>query len=138
MDDIQLSSDKTEAVVVGTKPKRPLLLPNTSRLSYKLIGVTLDNATKHLSRRISYILKYSTADASAKLVTSSIFSRLGYCKSLFLGLPSTYVACTDPEQCSLTQKKESRQCHSSPPSSLLVTCFCLNPKQNRHPILQGS
>jgi len=108
---LQLNSNKTEAILIGTKTKlatinnTSLNLSNTSiplSSHVKNLGVTLDNTLSmkhqissisricyfHL-RRIATIRNYLTKDATAKLITSTVLSRLDYCNSLLAGLPSS-------------------------------------------------
>jgi hypothetical protein len=112
---LQLNGEKTEAMLSGTKHKlssvsttelyfedNTLSVPLS--LSVKNLGVTLDNTLSmqkfisqtsqschyHL-RRISAIRKYLSSDATAKLVSSFILSRLDYCNSLLAGLPASSI-----------------------------------------------
>jgi hypothetical protein len=43
-------------------------------------------------RRIATIRKFLTTDATAKLVTSTILTRIDYCNSLLAGLPSSSIS----------------------------------------------
>jgi hypothetical protein len=111
---LQLNSSKTEALLVGTKSKLStvsadsLPLQDTSislSSEAKNLGVILDNTLsiqKHISsvcrtcyfqlRRIASVRNYLTTDAAAKLVTSTILSRLDYCNSLLAALPNTSIS----------------------------------------------
>lgn len=111
---LQLNSNKTEAILIGTTSKLSKATSDSLELSdssvplsssVKNLGVTLDKTLsmkKHISsvtstcyfhlRRIATIRKYLTTDATAKLVTSTILSRLDYCNSLLAGLPSTSIS----------------------------------------------
>jgi len=107
---LQLNGSKTEAILIGTACKLSKATSDTLELSddssvplsstVKNLGVTLDNTLsmkQHISsvsrtcffqlRRIATIRKFLTTDATAKLVTSTILSRLDYCNSLLAGLP---------------------------------------------------
>jgi hypothetical protein len=111
---LQLNSSKTEALLIGTKSKLSTVSANSLPLQdtsiplsseAKNLGVILDNTLsmqKHISsvcrtcyfqlRRIASVRNYLTTDAAAKLVTSTILSRLDYCNSLLAGLPSTSIS----------------------------------------------
>ncbi|KAK7089949.1 hypothetical protein V1264_018157 [Littorina saxatilis] len=111
---LQLNSNKTEAILIGTTSKLSKATSDSLQLSdssvplssaVKNLGVTLDNTLsmkQHISsvsrtcyfqlRRIATIRKYLTTDATAKLVTSTILSRLDYCNSLLAGLPSSSIS----------------------------------------------
>ena len=111
---LQLNSNKTEAILIGTTSKLSKATSDSLVLSessvplsstVKNLGVTLDNTLsmkQHISsvsrtcyfqlRRIATIRKYLTTDATAKLVNSTILSRLDYCNSLLAGLPSSSIS----------------------------------------------
>ena len=108
---LQLNGEKTEAKLVGTKQKISAGSADSIQLgknsislsvSVKNLGVVLDNTlcvNKLISqtsqpsyyqlRLISCIPKYLSAEATAKLVTSLIPSRLAYCSALLCGLPAS-------------------------------------------------
>jgi len=105
---LQLNGEKTEAMLVGTKNKlasvsiKSIQLGNnviTLSDSVKNLGVTLDNTLSMKNfliqtcqscyfqiRRIGYIRRYLSEEATAKLVTSLILSRVDYCNALLSGL----------------------------------------------------
>jgi hypothetical protein len=102
-------------MLVGTKNKIASVTLNTIQLgdniiplsaSVKNLGVTLDNVLsmqKFLTqtcqscyyhiRRIGYIRKYLSTEATSKLVVSLILSRLDYCNALLSGLPASSLLC---------------------------------------------
>lgn len=108
---LKLNSEKTEALLVGTRQKLASLTVTSLQLAdatvpfsptVKSLGVYLDSTLSmqpHISfliktcffhlRRIAAIRPYLTHNACVKLVISLIFSRLDYCNSLLAGLPST-------------------------------------------------
>ena len=108
---LKLNGDKTEALLIGTQSRLSSLCVDLLQLgensiplsdSAKNLGVVIDNTlsmNKFISqtcqscfcqlRRISSIRKYLTTDATKKLVTSLILSRLDYCNSLLSGLPTS-------------------------------------------------
>jgi hypothetical protein len=110
---LKLNSDKTEALLVGTRQKIASLTATDLQLddatvpfspAVKSLGVFLDSTLSmqtHISfliktcffhlRRIASIRRYLTRDACAKLVVSLIFSRLDYCNSLLAGLPASSI-----------------------------------------------
>ena len=111
---LQLNDDKTEAMLVGTRQKiaqlptsLSLQLDNTSipiSDSVKNLGVILDSTLSlqkfisstaqscyfHL-RRISSIRKCLSIEATLKLVTSLVLSRIDYCNSLLVCLPDSSI-----------------------------------------------
>jgi hypothetical protein len=111
---LQLNSNKTEAILIGTTSKLCKVTSDSLELAdssvplssaVKNLGVILDNTLsmkQHISsvsrtcyfqlRRIATIRKYLTTDATAKLVTSTILTRLDYCNSLLAGLPSSSIS----------------------------------------------
>jgi len=110
---LQLNADKTEAMLIGTKHKLSSITTasiefgNTSvSLStvVKYLGVVIDNTLSmqkfitqtchscfYQLRRISAVRKFLSTDATSKLVTSLILSRLDYCNSLLAGLPASSI-----------------------------------------------
>ena len=110
---LQLNSEKTVAILFGTRQKLSSIAVNTLQLddttvplsdSVKSLGVLLDSTLsrqKFISqtakscyyqlRRISFVRKYISTEATMKLVTSLILSRLDYCSSLLSGLPASSV-----------------------------------------------
>ncbi|KAK7105520.1 hypothetical protein V1264_016886 [Littorina saxatilis] len=106
---LKLNSEKTEALLVGTRQKIASLTVTDLQLddatvpfspAVKSLGVFLDSTLSmqtHISfiikicffhlRRIASIRRYLTHDACVKLVVSLIFSRLDYCNSLLLASP---------------------------------------------------
>ena len=110
---LQLNGNKTEAMIVGTKQRlsslslssvqlgeniiplsdcvKNLGVPIDSTLSmHKFISHTTQSCYLHL-RRISYIRKFLSVEATTKLVTALILSRLDYCNALLSGLPSSSI-----------------------------------------------
>ena len=107
---LRMNDDKTEILPVGTKAKLKSV-PETSSLtlscstipfSYKArnLGVYLDSnlsIDQHVNflcrsvflelRRIGHLRRHLTVDATKKLVSSFVLSRLDYCNSLLAGLP---------------------------------------------------
>ena len=107
---LRMNDDKTEIMPVGTKAKLKSV-PETSSLtlsgstipfSYKVknLGVYLDSnlsIDQHVNflcrsvflelRRIGHLRRHLTVDATKKLVSSFVLSRLDYCNSLLAGLP---------------------------------------------------
>ncbi|KAK7100549.1 hypothetical protein V1264_023478 [Littorina saxatilis] len=110
---LKLNSEKTEALLVGTRQKIASLTVTDLQLddatvpfspAVKSLGVFLDSTLSmqtHISfitktcffhlRRIASIRRYLTQDACVKLVVSLIFSRLDYCNSLLAGLPASSI-----------------------------------------------
>lgn len=108
---LKLNSDKTEALLTGTKQKLSSISATALQLSdatvplspqVKSLGVILDSTLSmqpHISsltrtcffhlRRIATIRRHLSLDACVKLVVSLIFSRLDYCNSLLSGVPSS-------------------------------------------------
>ena len=110
MQQLRINDDKTEIMPVGTKAKLKSV-PETSSLtlsgstipfSYKVrnLGVYLDSnlsMDQHVNflcrsvflelRRIGHLRRHLTVDATKKLVSSFVLSRLDYCNSLLAGLP---------------------------------------------------
>ena len=107
---LRMNDDKTEIMSVGTKAKlksvpqtSSLTLPgSTIPFSYKVrnLGVYLDSnlsMDQHVNflcrsvflelRRIGHLRRHLTVDATKKLVSSFVLSRLDYCSSLLAGLP---------------------------------------------------
>ena len=109
----QLNSEKTEAMLIGTRQKLSSIAVNTLQLddttvplsdSVKSLGVLLDstmsreNFISQTARsyyyqlcRISSVRKYLSTEATVKLVTSLILSRLDCCNSLLSGRPASSV-----------------------------------------------
>ena len=104
-----MNDDKTEIRPVGTKANLKSV-PQTSSLtvwfylpfSYKVrnLGVYLDSnlsMAQHVNllcrsvflelRRIGHLRRHLSVDATKKLVSSFVLSRLDYCSSLLAGLP---------------------------------------------------
>ena len=108
---LKLNSEKTEALVVGTRQKLTSLSATNLQLAdatvpfsptVKSLGVHLDSTLSmrpHISsltktcfcnlRRIASIRRYLTQEACEKLVIALLFSRLDYCNSLLAGLPAS-------------------------------------------------
>jgi len=111
---LKLNSDKTEAILIGTKAKLSTVTSTSLELNnssiplspvVKNLGVMLDTSLsmkQHISsicrtcyfqlRRISSIRSYLTTEATTKLVVTTILSRLDYCNSLLAGLPSSSIS----------------------------------------------
>ena len=107
---LRMNDDKTQIMPAGTKAKLKSV-PKTSSLtlsgstipfSYKVrnLGVYLDSnlsMDQHVNFlcrsvflelcRIGHLRRHLTADATKKLVSSFVLSRLDYCNSLLAGLP---------------------------------------------------
>ena len=105
-----MNDDKTEIMPVGNKAKLKSV-PQTSSLtlsgstipfSYKVrnLGVYFDSnlsIEQHVNflcrsvflelRRIGHLRRHLTVDATKKLISSFVLSRLDYCNSLLAGLP---------------------------------------------------
>jgi len=110
---LQLNADKTDAMLVGSNHNLSSLNINSIQLgksdislkdSVKNLGVPLDNTLsmkKYVSqisqscyfqlRRISSIRKYLSDEATIKLVTSLILSRLDFCNTLLSGVPASTI-----------------------------------------------
>ena len=110
---LQLNSEKTEAMLIGTRQKLSSVSVNTLQLdattvplsdSVKSLGVLIDSTLSmenfisqtakscyYQLRRISSVRKYLSTEATMKLVTSLILSRLDYCSSLLSGRPASSV-----------------------------------------------
>ena len=108
---LKLNSEKTEALVVGTRQKLASLTATDLQLAdatvpfsptVKSLGVYLDSTLSmqsHISfltktcfyhlRCIAAIRPYLTQEACVKLVISLLFSRIDYCNSLLAGLPAS-------------------------------------------------
>ena len=108
---LKLNSEKTDALVVGTRQKLASLIATDLQLAdatvpfsptVKSLGVHLDSTLSmqpHISyltktcfhhlRRVAAIQRYLTQEACKKLVISLLLSRLDYCNSLLAGLSST-------------------------------------------------
>ena len=107
---LRMNDDKTEIMPVGTKAKLKsvpeasslTLSGSTIPFSYKVrnLGVYLDSnlsMDQHVNflcrsvflelRRIGHLRRHLTVDATKKLVSSFVLSRLDYCNSLLAGLP---------------------------------------------------
>ena len=108
----QLNSEKTEAMLIGTRQKLSSISVNTLHLddttvplsdSVKSLGLLLNstlsmdnfiklvNSAYYQLRRTSSVRKYLSTEATVKLVTSLILSRFDYCNSLLSGLPASSV-----------------------------------------------
>ena len=109
---LQLNSEKTEAMLIGTRQKLSSISVNTIQLddttvplsdSVKKLGVLFDstlsmeNFISQTARscyyqlcQISSVRKYFSTKATVKLVTS-LLSHLDYCSSLLSGLPAPSV-----------------------------------------------
>ncbi|KAK7116205.1 hypothetical protein V1264_001929 [Littorina saxatilis] len=161
---LKLNSEKTEALLVGTRQKIASLTVTDLQLddatvpfspAVKSLGVFLDSTLSmqtHISfiiktcffhlRRIASIRRYLTHDACVKLVVSLIFSRLDYCNSLLAGLPASSIHGLQRVQnaaARLTLRKTKRD-HITPPTSLLALAPCQHPNllQTVHSGLQVS
>ena len=110
---LKLNSDKTEALLVGTRQKLASLSVTDLQLgdatvpfssTVKSLGMFLDSTLSmqpHISfliktcffhlRRIATIRRYLTPEACTKLVITLLFSRLDYCNSLLAGLPAASI-----------------------------------------------
>ncbi|KAK7097686.1 hypothetical protein V1264_004627 [Littorina saxatilis] len=110
---LKLNSEKTEALLVGTRQKIASLTVTDLQLddatvpfspAVKSLGVFLDSTLSmqtHISfiiktcffhlRRMVSIRRYLTHDACVKLIVSLIFSRLDYCSSFLAGLPASSI-----------------------------------------------
>ena len=110
---LMLNSDKTEALLIGTRQKLASITPTNLQLAdasvqfsqtVKSLGVYLDSTLSmkpHISfivktcffhlRRLATVRRYLTRDACVKLVVCLVFSRLDYCNSLMAGLPSSTI-----------------------------------------------
>ena len=125
---LQLNSEKTEAMLIGTRQKLSSISANTLQLdiplsdSVKSLGVLL-NSTLSMENFISqtakscyYQLRRITSvrnclSTEATVVTSLFLSRLDYCNSLLSGLPASPVQslsriqnCTAPH----TERKKKK------------------------------
>ena len=104
---LQLNSEKTEAILIGSRRKLSSISVNTVQLddttvplsdSVKSLGVLLHStlSKENISqtarscyyqlRVISSVRKYRSTEATVKLITSLILSRLDYCNFLLSGL----------------------------------------------------
>ena len=110
---IQLNSEKTEAMLIGTRQKLSSISIYTFQLddttvplsdTVKSLGVLLNSMLSmenfisqtakscyYQLRRISSVRKYLSTEATVKLVTSLILSHLDYCSSLLSGRPASSV-----------------------------------------------
>ena len=114
-DKLQFNGEKTEAMLVGTKSKLCSVSIQSIQLgdntipfsdSVKNLGVTLDNTLSMQSfltqtcqscylqiRRIGSIRRYLSTEATAKLATALILSRLDYCNALLSGMSVSSLTC---------------------------------------------
>ena len=115
---LQISDDKTEAIFFARKGLATEHLPKSIKIDdiainfvpmLRDLGVTLDSSlslNQHGSRsaflelrRIGFIRKYLTEDATETIVCSLVLSRLDYCNSILSGSPKFLIkkkySCTD-------------------------------------------
>jgi hypothetical protein len=106
---LKLNTDKTEVMSVGAAPRLRLIDDSSVNLggtaipfqpSVKYLGVKLDQTLSMQDqissvcracffelRRIASIRSYLSKEATMKLVSAAILSRLDYCNSAFIGVP---------------------------------------------------
>ena len=111
--ELQLNTEKTEAMLIGTRQKLSSISIYTFQLddttvplsdTVKSLGVLLNSTLSmenfisqtakscyYQLRRISSVRKYLSTEATVKLVTSLILSHLDYCNSLLSGRPASSV-----------------------------------------------
>ena len=111
---LQLNSEKTEAMLIGTRQKLSsisvntfsLTIPQSISLTVKSLSILLDSTLSMVNfisqtakscyyqrHQISSVhnSKYLSTEDTVKLVTSLILSCLDYCNSLLSGLPASSV-----------------------------------------------
>jgi hypothetical protein len=109
---LKMNDEKTEVIPIGTECKLKSVPDSTSLTlsgaeiklskSVRNLGVHLDRSLsmeQHIStlrraiflelRRISHIRPFLTVDATKRLMSAFVLSRMDYCNSLFVGLPNT-------------------------------------------------
>jgi hypothetical protein len=107
---LKMNNDKTEVMPVGTEAKLKYISQTSSltlsgstvSFSYKVrnLGIYLDSSLSmdhHINflcrsvflelRRIGHLRRHLSVEATKKLVSSFVLSRLDYCNSLLAGLP---------------------------------------------------
>ena len=106
---LQINENKTDFIIFSTTPhklKKHTLQVGTNIIglskTVKILGVTFDDGMtlkQHISntcrssymqlRKINSIRQYLTTNAVKTLVQSVVISRLDYCNSTYIGLPTT-------------------------------------------------
>ena len=106
---LQINENKTDFIIFSTTPhklKKHTLQVGTNIIALsktvKILGVTFDDGMtlkQHISntcrssymqlRKINSIRQYLTTNAVKTLVQSVVISRLDYCNSTYIGLPTT-------------------------------------------------
>ena len=111
---LKLNTDKTEAIPISTSARAAPFSNQSTVIGglsiqfqscVKYLGVKIDQSLTfqdHISsvcraaflelRRISSIRRYLSKDATAKLVSAMITSRLDYCNSILCGLPAGQIS----------------------------------------------
>ena len=110
---LKFNEDKTEAILFSTLSLPSDCLPSSvtvgthqnafsgkvrnlgfildSNLSMKQHVIKVCQTAYYELKRVSSIRSYVTEDATKKLVTSCVLSRLDYCNSLLMGTPSSVI-----------------------------------------------
>ena len=106
---LQIDENKTDFIIFSTTPhklKKHTLQVGTNIIglskTVKILGITFDDGMtlkQHISntcwssymelRKINSIRQYLTTNAVKTLVQSVVISRLDYCNSTYIGLPTT-------------------------------------------------
>ena len=108
---LKMNDDKTELMVIGTRPKLSQVTPNLAPISISGCDIPFSQSVRNLGfyldetlsmdayikylcrilfyqlRRIGKIRYFLSTDADNKLAVSLILSRLDYCNSLLAGIP---------------------------------------------------
>jgi hypothetical protein len=135
---LKLNTDKTEVIVFSSKLNERFVADTTITIGtskikpsnvVKNLGAFFDsrmNMDDHVNsvcrssyaqlRKIGYIRKYLTRDATKSLVNGLVTSRLDYCNALLYGLPKTTLNRLQTVQNTAARiiSKTSRFCHITP------------------------